>query len=131
MQKNLHLLISNPSTAHLAVNAETPTEEGNAVPENSSDGPLADVPRLNGKLEAQPNYEMSSGEPDEEPANPLIGFLSGIQQTFLQGLKDKLPQQAQVRAAALHTAGLVLGPGATTGDRIVIAQFMLGLDEGK
>jgi hypothetical protein len=126
--RNLHLLTYRTSTGRPAENAATPTEEGNDVNENSSSGQPDDSPRLSA-VEEEPRQFSENVVMAEERPNPLIGFLSGIQQTFLDGLREKLPEQAQIRGAALHTAGLVLGPGSSPMDRIDVARYMLGEDD--
>jgi hypothetical protein len=129
--RNLHLITYRTSTGRPAESAATPTEEGNAVNENSSSGQPDDSPRLSAVEEEPRQFSEGVGflgteEFTQEQPSPLLGFLAGVQQTFYDGLREKLPELAQVRAAALHTASLVLGPGSSTGDKIVVAQFMLG-----
>lgn len=117
MQRNVHLLTSRTSTGRPAANEGTGMQQENepspAEPESSTSGTPAD--------------EQSVGEQIDSGA--FLGWMAQAVNTTMQGMADRLSLEQKQRVAAVHMAKLIMGDGATCGEYLAVASFILGEDE--
>jgi hypothetical protein len=71
------------------------------------------------------NENLTNGIIEEPQSGDFLGWMRGLQARFFQGMADKFEDSEQKRAAAVHTAKLILGDGGTTGEYLVVADYIL------